>query len=72
MKVISAVKARTNFGGVINEAVRNRSIFLVERQSLPVLVLMSVPEYESLTGKNIASHEENDGAEDFSGEDGRV
>lgn len=48
--VISATEAKNHFGEVIRRAYRDGETFIVERDGLPVVVIMPVQEYSLATG----------------------
>ena len=47
-QTVAATWARTNFGQLMREVVRTREPFIVERDNIPTVVILSVPEYEQL------------------------
>lgn len=47
-RTITATWARTHFGEVMRDAARAGERFVVERDSIPVVVILSVSEYEQL------------------------
>lgn len=48
LQTVAATWARTHFGQLMREVVRTREPFIVERDSIPTVVILSVPEYEQL------------------------
>lgn len=48
MSKINATEARQKFGNVIQRAFRGDEHFVVEKNGLPVVVILSVQEYEDL------------------------
>ena len=48
VQTVAATWARTHFGRLMREVVRTRVPFIVERDSIPTVVILSVPEYEQM------------------------
>lgn len=48
VQTVAATWARTHFGQLMREVVRTREPFVVERDSIPTVVILSVQEYEQL------------------------
>ena len=46
MKVVSAVKARTRFGYLLDEAEKGKHHFIIERKGIPIAAILSIDEYE--------------------------
>jgi len=47
-RTVAATWARTHFGQLMREVVRTKEHFIVERDGMPTVVILSVPEYERL------------------------
>jgi prevent-host-death family protein len=48
IRTVTATWARTHFGEIIRNTVTTGERFVVERDSIPVVVILSVSEYEGL------------------------
>lgn len=48
VQTVAATWARTNFGQLMREVVRTKGRFIVERDGMPAVVILSVSEYEQL------------------------
>lgn len=48
VQTVAATWARTHFGQLMREVVRTKERFIVERDGIPAVVILSVPEYEQL------------------------
>jgi prevent-host-death family protein len=55
--VIPATQAHRNFGDLIKRAFSGREHFIVEKDGLPVVVIISMAEYESLMQQKEAREE---------------
>lgn len=51
MKISTAIKARTNFGGLLNEVYYKKESVIIERAGKPMAVLLPIEEYELLIKK---------------------
>ena len=54
MKAISAREAKYNFGRMIDTARAEPGPVIVEKHGRPVVVVLAVEKYESLTGEQIS------------------
>ncbi len=48
VQTVAATWARTHFGQLMRRVVRTKEPFIVERDSIPTVVILSVPGYEQL------------------------